>query len=161
MNAENILRSFQGNRSFAEHSVPLKICIKSLRMPPVSIAQKENTFLERRKNTILLVSRAPGHAEVRKAALESAGLHVVLVTEPEKAVAACREYRPRLVMLGPSVPPAEKRRIWYEARKACPVPILELHTAGPPELMPPAYSLEPEREDEVIRHVKHIIKART
>ena len=41
----------------------------------------------------------------------------------------------RLIMLGYSLPPAQKRKIWHSARKKCNAPILELHQKGKPELL--------------------------
>ena len=52
---------------------------------------------------------------------------------------------PQYVMIGYSLTPAAKRRVWDEARKTSKVPILELHKGKGPELMPPAYFQEAQR----------------
>jgi hypothetical protein len=113
--------------------------------------------MERPNNTVLLVSLAPEAAQKQKESLESAGLDVVLVCEPEKVLASCRQYRPRIMVIGRSIPPAEKRRIWYEARADCPTPLLELHNSGPPELMQAAFSLEADVDDDFVQRVKILI----
>jgi hypothetical protein len=38
-------------------------------------------------------------------------------------------------MVGYSLPPAEKRRVFVEARQHCKTPVLELYQNGKPELM--------------------------
>ena len=62
------------------------------------------------------------------------------------------------MLIGYSLPPADKRRIWDEARRVCKVPILELHRKGAPELMPPAYFHEAQSPDDFISTVKRILK---
>jgi len=88
--------------------------------------------MERSQNTILYVSFVPDVAKKRQKALESARMHVVLVAEPEAVLVACKQHRPRLLLIGRSVPPAEKRGIWCEVRNACTAPILELEGFGGP-----------------------------
>jgi hypothetical protein len=57
---------------------------------------------------LLYVSFAPGVAKKRQKALESAGLHVVMIAKPEAVLPACKKQRDRLLVIGHSVPPAEK-----------------------------------------------------
>jgi hypothetical protein len=61
-------------------------------------------------------------------------------------------------MIGYSVPPAAKRRVWDEARKKCKVPILELHRQGSPELMPPAYFHVSQAPDDFLAAVQRILR---
>lgn len=61
-------------------------------------------------------------------------------------------------MIGYSVPPAQKRRVWDEARHFRKVPILELHRGHSPELMPPAYFHQSEAPDDFPRAVMRIVK---
>jgi hypothetical protein len=56
--------------------------------------------------------------------------------------AECAVHKPRLVMIGYSLLPSEKRRAWAAVKEYCEVPVLELHREGGPELMSPAFSHE-------------------
>src|SRR5512140_2193770 len=85
--------------------------------------------------TILVASRDPNLADIRKTMLESAGFSVVAASDSAAVAKACAEGNVQLVMLGYSLPPADKRRIWKIAREKCKVPILELHRKDAPELV--------------------------
>ena len=85
--------------------------------------------------TILVASRDPKLADVRKTLLEGAGFSVVAASDSTDIEKTCSEANVRLVMLGYSLPPSEKRRIWKAAREKCKVPILELYRQGPPEVI--------------------------
>ena len=85
--------------------------------------------------TILVASRDPHLADVRKAVLERAGFSVLAASDSATVEKACTEGVVQLVMLGYSLPPADKRRIWKAAREKCKVPILELHRKDAPELV--------------------------
>ena len=54
----------------------------------------EGCHMEPSQNTILYVSFVPDVAKKRQKALESAGMHVVLVAEPEAVLLACKQHRP-------------------------------------------------------------------
>jgi len=110
------------------------------------------------KNTILVVSHNPQLADIRKSVLESAGFRVIPVNDDVSVRNFCRKQKPKLVMIGYSVPPAQKRRVWNEARRVCKVPILELHQGKTPELMPPAYFHESETPDDSISSILKIMK---
>ena len=84
---------------------------------------------------ILVASRDPHLADVRKRVLESAGFSVLAVSDSATVKKVCTEGTVHLVMLGYSLAPADKRRIWKAAREHCKVPILELHQKGAPELV--------------------------
>ena len=108
---------------------------------------------------ILVVSHDPALADVRKSLLEAAGFKVIPIKSVSRVVGkVCRKHRPRLVMIGYSVPPAAKRRVWDEARKKCKVPILELHRQGSPELMPPAYFHVSQAPDDFLAAVQRILR---
>jgi len=85
--------------------------------------------------TILVASRDPHLADVRKSVLERAGFSVLAASDSAAVEKACTEGNVHLVMLGYSLPPVDKRRIWKAAREKCKVPILELHRNGAPEVL--------------------------
>ncbi len=85
--------------------------------------------------TILVASRDPQLADVRKSVLERAGFSVLTASDSTSVKKLCDEGTIKLVMLGYSLAPAEKRRIWKAARENCKVPILELHRKGAPEVV--------------------------
>jgi|SRR5947209_13178778 len=107
---------------------------------------------------ILVVSHDPVLADVRKAALEGAGFKVIAATSDSEIGSICEKKKPRLVLIGYSLSPAAKRRVWNEARKVCKVPILELHREKGPELMPPAFFHESHMPDDFISTVQKILK---
>ena len=85
--------------------------------------------------TILVASRDPHLADVRKTVLERAGFAVLATSDALTVRKACTEGTIHLVMLGYSLAPADKRRIWRAAREYCKVPILELHRKNAPEVV--------------------------
>jgi DNA-binding response OmpR family regulator len=107
---------------------------------------------------ILVVSRDPGLADVRKRLLEDAGYKVIAATSESAISDLCQKQKPRLVLIGYSLAPAAKRKVWDEARKKCKVPILELHRENGPELMPPAYFHHSEKPDDFLTTVQKILK---
>src|SRR5579864_2362398 len=88
-----------------------------------------------RTKTILIASRDPALTIARKRALEAAGYHVIAVKNLAQVARNCQTHEIDLVLLGSSLPPAQKRRFWAESRKNCRTPILELFSGAPPELM--------------------------
>jgi hypothetical protein len=54
-------------------------------------------------------------------------------------------------MIGYSLPPAEKRRVWVEARRHCKVAVLELYENGKAELMDKANTFTHRLETHQIR----------
>jgi len=89
-----------------------------------------------KKHTILVVSHNPHLADVRKQVLEEAGFTVVAANDVLGLREACsNENGISLIMIGHSLPPAEKRRVRHEARQCCKVPILELYSGDAPELV--------------------------
>ena len=87
------------------------------------------------RNTVLVVSKDPELADVRKKVLEDAGFEVIPVGDLKTLQEACEKYQISLVMIGYSLPPSEKRRVWDMARDICKAPILELYENGEPELV--------------------------
>lgn len=90
---------------------------------------------QNQRPAILVASRDPHLADVRKRTLESAGFVVIPASDSDAVGRACTEQKIRLVMLGYSLPPSDKRRIWKVAREFCQVPILELYRTGEPEII--------------------------
>ena len=87
------------------------------------------------KLTIIVASRDPNLADVRKKVLEGAGFMVLPVSDSATVGKACMEQKISLIMLGYSLHPADKRQIWKVAREKCNVPILELYRKGAPEVV--------------------------
>src|SRR2546421_7853457 len=87
------------------------------------------------RHSVLVASRDPKLADVRKTVLEDAGFEVILVADLNDLRDACEKQKIGLIMIGYSLPPSEKRRIWDTARELCKVPILELYENGKPELI--------------------------
>lgn len=107
---------------------------------------------------ILVVSHDPVLADLRKTVLERAGFTVIAATSDSEIGDICNKKKPRLVLIGYSLTPAAKRRVWDQARKKCKVPILELHRGKAPELMQPAFFHESETPDDFLTTVQRILK---
>lgn len=96
--------------------------------------------MRKREETILVVSRDPHLADVRKTVLEKAAFRVIPALDFRAVSAACKMKTLKLVLIGYSLPPSEKRRVWAEVKKLCQAPILELYTNEQPELVSPVHS---------------------
>jgi DNA-binding response OmpR family regulator len=90
---------------------------------------------ENEKKTILVASLDPALADVRKHVLEAAGYRVVVAMNIEEVINGFRDETIDLVMIGYSLPPAEKRRVWAHARDCGEIPVLELSKSGTSELL--------------------------
>jgi DNA-binding response OmpR family regulator len=101
---------------------------------------------QRERDRIVVVSRDPRLADVRKRVLENAGFAVIAASDASIIEQACGHERVRLIMLGHSLSPADKRHVWAAAKAHCRVPILELHRGSDPELL----------EQNVIGHESHL-----
>lgn len=113
------------------------------------------------RETILVASWDPTLADVRKRALESAGFEVLQSKGAAQVHEICTKRKVNLVLIGYSLPPAEKRRIWEEARKTCKTPILEMYpSGGKPELMESTalFSHEAFAPDDFVSRVQSILK---
>jgi DNA-binding response OmpR family regulator len=105
------------------------------------------------------VSHDPRLADVRKTILERAGFDVVPAADVQTIEKACKENEVRLIMIGYSLPPAEKRRIWATAREFCKVPILELYRKGKPELLEQnVFSHESVEADDFLQSVQKLLR---
>ena len=100
-----------------------------------------------------MVSHDPGLADVRRRVLEKAGFEVLAARDSTAIPAACAVHKPRLVMLGYSLMPSEKRRVWAAVKEHCDVPVLELHRKKRPELMSPAFFHESAAPDDFLSTV--------
>jgi CheY-like chemotaxis protein len=118
-----------------------------------------DTYLIQQKATILVASWDPVLADVRKTILEKEGF-VVLQSKGSASVRAlCRKKKINLVLIGYSVPPSEKRRVWAEARKACNSPILELLRGGETELIESnVFAHESRTPDDFVKSVRSVLR---
>ena len=104
-----------------------------------------------------MISRDPRLADVRRKVLENAGFEVLAASDSTAIPAACAAHKPRLVMLGYSLLPSEKRRVWAAVKQHCEVPVLELHRKKRPELMSPAFFHESAAPDDFLSTVIRIV----
>ena len=81
-----------------------------------------------------MVSRNPKLAEIRKTVLESAGFTVIPGNNDSAVEPACSNGI-ELIIIGHSVAPSDKRRVWARSRQCCDVPVMELHLGGKAELI--------------------------
>jgi DNA-binding response OmpR family regulator len=89
-----------------------------------------------RKTKILVASRNLQQADVRKKVLEEAGFAVIAAPDIKTVEQACDKHDVRLALIGYSLPPSEKRRVWDYLRKNCPeVPILQLYSKGQADIV--------------------------
>lgn len=85
--------------------------------------------------TILLASLDPTLTRLRKRVLEVAGYRVIAVNTVAQVATECRNQAIDLVLIGLSLPAAEKRKFLAEFRQHCNSVALELYSDGTPELM--------------------------
>ena len=83
----------------------------------------------------MVASLHPHLADVRKSTLEAAAYRVISTSSILEVEKGCKENRIDLIVIGYSLPPAEKRRVWAAVREHCKTPILELYENGEPELV--------------------------
>lgn len=81
-----------------------------------------------------MASLDPALTGVRTRVLEAAGNSVIVATKISEIATGVLKRKVDLVLIGSSLPPAEKRKFWAECRHWCTL-ILELYGDGPPELM--------------------------
>jgi DNA-binding response OmpR family regulator len=110
-----------------------------------------------RKRKIMVVSQDPQLAEIRHSILKSAGFDVIAVEDPLSVKRVCEEQKVNLVLIGYCLAPAQKRKVWHEARRVCKVPVLQMHKERGPELMPPAFFHELEKPDDFLVTVINIV----
>ena len=112
------------------------------------------------KDTILVASWDPILEAARKRALESAGYEVVLARGSNGVREVCKKRRVSLVLIGYSLPPSEKRRVWVEARAVCKTPILQLYRGDKPELMESTalFAHQTNTPDDFVRAVQDVLQ---
>jgi len=112
------------------------------------------------KDTILVASWDPLLEAARKRALESAGYEVLLARGSNGVREVCKKRRVSLVLIGYSLPPSEKRRVWSEARAVCKTPILQLYQGDKPELMESTalFAHQSNAPDDFVRAVQDILQ---
>lgn len=90
----------------------------------------------RHRKTILVVSKEPDLVDIRAHVLEDAGYQVVSATDLLAVRSAYKQFPEiALMIIGYSLSPDEKRRVWTEAKDFCETPILELYEDGHHELV--------------------------
>lgn len=113
------------------------------------------------KQVILVASFDPSLADVRKHALESAGYIVVPAGDLLAVRSGCESGTIALVVIGYSLPPSEKRRVWNEVRQVCgkAIPILELYSDGIPVLAEDAVTAHASKApDDFVEKVRDMLK---
>jgi len=74
----------------------------------------------------------------------------------------CKKKKINLVLIGYSVPPSEKRMVWFEARKFCKAPILELLRGGETELIESnVFAHESRTPDDFVKSVRSVLRRQT
>jgi DNA-binding response OmpR family regulator len=116
-------------------------------------------MMKSQRKKIVVVSRDAKLAQLRKTVLETAGFEVLPAKDPETVRKACIEQKPHLVMVGYSVLPAQKRRVWVEVREHCKTPVLELHKGEKPTLISPAYFHQAVSPDDFLIRVQELVAA--
>jgi hypothetical protein len=106
---------------------------------------------------ILVFSRDPQLADIRKKVLEKSGFSDIPIMDVEAVKATCEKSAIRMAMIGYSVPPADKRRVANVIKESCKVPVLELHREGGPELVQPTFSHHAHTPDDFVEAVKNIL----
>jgi len=110
------------------------------------------------KGKILVVSHNPKLADIRKKVLEDAGFTVIPATDDSAVEKACSSNGIQLIMLGYSLAPSHKRRVWAKSRQYCNVPILELHKGRAPELVERnVFAHESERAEDFLHAVERLL----
>jgi len=88
--------------------------------------------LRKKSKTVLIVSNGSKLAHIPRRLLQDAGY--IVKSSPRNQVARiCREQGIDLIVIGPSLPPGDRRRVWLEIRKHCRTPILQLHSGDKAE----------------------------
>ncbi|MFL6389966.1 MAG: hypothetical protein ACJ71U_21000 [Terriglobales bacterium] len=118
-----------------------------------------DTHLTEQKDTILVASWDPVLADVRKTILEKEGFIVLQARGSTGVRELCKKKKINLVLIGYSLPPSEKRKVWVEARKVCQTPILQLYQGGEPELIESnAFGHESQTPDDFVKSVRSILR---
>jgi DNA-binding response OmpR family regulator len=128
-------------------------------VPQCTYPRLGETHLTGKKDTILVASWDPVLADVRKTVLEKEGFAVLQARGSEGVRELCKKKKVNLVLIGYSLPPSEKRRVWVEARKTCKTPILQLRQGGEPELIESnAFDHESQTPDDFVKSVRSVLR---
>lgn len=112
----------------------------------------------REQKKIVLVSRDPNRTDVRKRVLEDAGFLVIDAADESDVQQACSRERVRLILVGASLSPSEKRRVWVAAKAQCNVPMLELYHRGRPELLEQnVFTHHSQKPDDFLDSVRNVL----
>ncbi|MBZ5493052.1 MAG: hypothetical protein LAO76_19210 [Acidobacteriia bacterium] len=118
-----------------------------------------DTYLTERKETILVASWNPVLADLRKTILEKEGFAVLQAKGSAGVRALCKKKKVNFVLIGYSLPPSEKRKVWVEARKVCKTPILQLYQGAEPELIESnAFAHESHTPDDFVKSVRSFLR---
>ena len=116
----------------------------------------------RKKDVILVVSHDPERADVRRQRLEAAGYDVLPAMDIQAVRKACENNAIDLAVIGHSLPPAEKRRVWLQIRELCGprVPVLELRDNERPSIADSTViPHHPEEHNPLAERVRHLLEA--
>lgn len=105
-----------------------------------------------------MISSNPRLAHTRRRILEKAGFEVLAANDSRAVGKTCAEHNLRLVVVGHSLLPSDKRRVWAEVREHSAIPVLELHKRSGPELMPPAFFHESPVPDDLLEDVMPVLQ---
>jgi DNA-binding response OmpR family regulator len=120
-----------------------------------------DTHLTEKRDTILVASWDPVLADVRKTILEKEGFAVLQAKGSTGVRDLCKKKKVNLVVIGYSLPPSEKRKVWVEAREVCKTPILQLYRGAEPELIESnAFAHESQTADDFVKSVRSILRRR-
>ncbi|HLK09475.1 MAG TPA: hypothetical protein VKV30_16090 [Candidatus Angelobacter sp.] len=118
-----------------------------------------DTHLTERKETILVASWNPVLADLRKTILEKEGFAVLEAKGSAGVRALCKKKKVDLVLIGYSLPPSEKRKVWAEARRVCKTPILQLFQGAEPELIESnAFAHEAQTPDDFVKSIRSVLR---
>jgi len=96
---------------------------------------------------------------VRKTILEKEGFAVLQARGSAGVRDLCKKKKINLVLIGYSLPPSEKRKVWVEARKECKTPILQLYQGAEPELVESnAFAHEWQTPDDFVKSVRSVLR---
>jgi DNA-binding response OmpR family regulator len=109
---------------------------------------------------LLVISKNPELAEERRTLLQRTGYEVVGANNFRQVQEICERGDFHIAIIGYSIPPKEKRRIWAELITRCPhAPILELFDGTAPHLADAQYYLSSHMGiDWIPRKVQEILK---
>ena len=99
---------------------------------------------------------------MRKTILEKEGFAVLQAGGSVGVRALCKKTKVNLVLIGYSLPPSEKRKVWVEARKVCKTPILQLYQGAEPDLIESnAFAHESQTPDDFVKSVRSVLRRHT